>query len=661
MSPSSAASSTTSSATSSTSGSTCCRTRTRPRSSSEDFQDTEDLDGLFSGYNPDKAVYDPSSWHYEGMEPHHGEPAGRASSPGTWPPACSTRAAARRCEHGEPPRDETLQHPRCVYQILKRHYARYTPEVVEEVCGVPREQFLEVADAWAAASGRDRTAAVVYAVGWTQHTVGVQFIRTAAIIQLLLGNMGRPGGGIMAMRGHASIQGSTDVPTLFNLLPGYLAMPTAAKCSSLDTWISSLRGENQKGFWRNADAYAISLLKEYFGDNATSENDYCYDHLPRLTGDHGTYRTTMDMIDGLVKGYFLLGQNPAIGSVHGRLQRLAMANLDWLVVRDLAMIESATFWKDAPEVESGEIVPSECRTEVFFFPAASHVEKDGTFTNTQRLLQWREKAVEPSGDQRSELWFFYHLGRMIKDRLAGSTDPRDRLGAGPQLGVRDQRRTGARGRAVGRVGAQGDQRVRPGRAARRLHRPQGRRLDLVRLLDLLRGVREGRQPAGPAQAPGPAGAAPTWSGAGPGRWTGGCSTTAPPPTRTASPGPSARSTSGGTRTRAGGSAGTCPTSRRPSRRRTGRRRARSARRRCAATTRSSCRPTARAGCSCRTGCRTGRCRPTTSRTSRRSATRSTASRATRPARSTAATTTRPTRRRRSRTATSSRTCCSPRG
>ena len=392
---------------------------------SEDFRDTEDLDGLFSGYNPDKGVYDPSSWHYEGMEPHRGDQAGAEQSR-DMASGMQHESGGPALQHGDPPRDETLQHPHCVYQILKRHFARYTPEVVEEVCGVPREQFLEVADAWAAASGRDRTAAVVYAVGWTQHTVGVQFIRTAAIIQLLLGNMGRPGGGIMAMRGHASIQGCTDVPTLFNLLPGYLAMPTAAKCSSLDTWISSLRGENQKGFWRNADAYTISLLKEYFGDNATPENDYCYDHLPRLTGDHGTYRTTMDMIDGLVKGYFLLGQNPAVGSVHGRLQRLAMANLDWLVVRDLAMIESATFWKDAPEVESGEIVPADCRTEVFFFPAASHVEKDGTFTNTQRLLQWREKAVEPSGDQRSELWFFYHLGRMIRDRLVGSADPRDR-------------------------------------------------------------------------------------------------------------------------------------------------------------------------------------------------------------------------------------------
>ena len=626
---------------------------------SEDFQDTEDLDGLFSGYNPTKAVYDPASWHYEGMEPHPGDQAGAEQSR-DMASGMQHESGGPALQHGDPPRDETLQHPRCVYQILKRHFARYTPEVVEEVCGVPREQFLEVADAWAAASGRDRTAAVVYAVGWTQHTVGVQFIRTAAIIQLLLGNMGRPGGGIMAMRGHASIQGSTDVPTLFNLLPGYLAMPTAAKCSSLDTWISSLRGENQKGFWRNADAYAISLLKEYFGDNATSENDYCYDHLPRLTGDHGTYRTMMDMIDGLVKGYFLLGQNPAIGSVHGRLQRLAMANLDWLVVRDLAMIESATFWKDSPEVDSGEIVPAECRTEVFFFPAASHVEKDGTFTNTQRLLQWREKAIEPSGDQRSELWFFYHLGRLIRDRLAGSTDPRDRpvqdlnwayeTSGGP--GWRPSR---------GRVGAQGDQRLRPGRAARRLHRPQGRRLDRVRLLDLLGGVREGRQPAGPAQAPRPAGR--RLPGVGLGLADGPAGALQPRlrrPGRQAlvraqevrlvgrGPGPVGRPgrarlrgdqaavvPAAGGRGRSGGAARGRPVHH------AGRRQ----------------------GLAVRAERAAGRADADPLRAARVAvrATRSTASRATRPARSTAATTTRRTRRRRKRTARSSRTCCSPRG
>ena len=145
-----------------------------------------------------------------------------------------------------------------------------------------------------------------------------------------------------------------------------------------------------------------------------------------MTGDHGTYQQVLDMIDGKIKGYFLLGQNPAVGSAHGRAQRLGMANLDWLVVRDLFLIESATFWKDGPEIETGEIVPQECRTEVFFLPAASHVEKEGTFTQTQRLLQWREKAVDPPGDCRSELWFFYHLGRIVREKLAGSTRPRDR-------------------------------------------------------------------------------------------------------------------------------------------------------------------------------------------------------------------------------------------
>ena len=190
----------------------------------EGFQDTEDLDGLFSGYDPETASYDPATWHYESMEPggngagakDHGAPDQHGSG---GPPI--ERGA------GDIPADPTLQHPRCVYQILKRHYARYTPEMVERVCGVPAEQFLEVAKAWAENSGRERTAALVYSVGWTQHTVGAQYIRAGAIIQLLLGNIGRPGGGIMAMRGHASIQGSTDVPTLFNLLPGYLAMPKA--------------------------------------------------------------------------------------------------------------------------------------------------------------------------------------------------------------------------------------------------------------------------------------------------------------------------------------------------------------------------------------------------------------------------------------------------
>ena len=215
------------------------------------------------------------------------------------------------------------------------------------------------------------------------------------------------------------------MPTLFNLLPGYLPMPDTTH-EDLAAYLDDIRGRNQKGFWGDADAYMISLLKEYWGDAATADNGYCFDYLPRINGDHGTYRTVMDMVDGHVYGYFLLGQNPAVGSAHGRLQRLGLANLDWLVVRDLTMIESATFWKDAPEVETGEIVTEQCRTEVFFMPAAAHTEKSGTFTQTQRMLQWRDQALQPSGDQRSELWFFYHLGRRLKEKLADSADERDR-------------------------------------------------------------------------------------------------------------------------------------------------------------------------------------------------------------------------------------------
>ena len=388
---------------------------------SEDFLDTEDLDGVFSGFDADARAYDPSSWRYAGG------PAGTAGDD-RHGEAAPHEAGSHGAALDEPgtERDPTLSDPRCVYQVLRRHFARYTPEMVEEVCGVPRELFLQVCEAWTANSGRERTTALVYSVGWTQHTVGVQYIRAGAIVQLLLGNVGRPGGGILALRGHASIQGSSDIPTLFNLLPGYLPMPDAATHTDLATYVGSVTGRHQKGFWGHAGAYTVSLLKAWWGDSATPENDFRFDWLPRLTGDHGTYRQVFDMIDGRISGYVLLGQNPAVGSAHGRAQRLGMANLDWLVVRDLFVIESATFWKDAPEIATGEIDPATCRTEVFFLPAASHVEKEGTFTQTQRVLQWRDQAVEPKDDCRSELWFFFHLGRLVRERLAASTDERDR-------------------------------------------------------------------------------------------------------------------------------------------------------------------------------------------------------------------------------------------
>ena len=335
----------------------------------EDFQDTEDLDGIFSG---------PETWRYAG---------------------------------GDPLRDDTLQHPRCVLQVLKRHFARYTPELVEDACGIPRDAFLEIANVFTSASGPEKTGAIAYAVGWTQHSTGVQIIRAAAIVQLLLGNIGRPGGGIMALRGHASIQGSTDVPTLYDILPGYLPMPTE-KERDLAAYFGKHKAA--KGWWHNIDRYMVSLLKAYYGDAATAENDFAFGLLPRLTGDHSYFGYWLDMADGMLDGLFVMGQNPAVGSPNGKLERAALGKLKWLVVREMVETETAAFWQDAPE---------DIDTEVFFFPAASHVEKSGTFTNTQRLLQWREKAVNPPGEARSELEFMIELGRRLK---AKATDaPRD--------------------------------------------------------------------------------------------------------------------------------------------------------------------------------------------------------------------------------------------
>jgi formate dehydrogenase major subunit len=398
----------------------------------EEFADTEDLDGVFSGLDEEQAHYESSTWSYEGAEVQaasgHRDSQYQERTGG----GASIGRAGRSESHGsggspvgtDPQRDETLQHPRCVYQILKRHYARYTPEMVHEVCGIEPELFRQVCDALTSNSGPDRTSEFVYAVGWTQHTVGAQYIRSASILQLLLGNIGRPGGGIQALRGHASIQGSTDVPTLFNLLPGYIPMPHAHQGEGIDEFCEADAAE--KGYWGNMRAYLVSLLKSWWGDHATADNEYCFDYLPRLTGSHSTYETALAQLDGTCKGFFLMGENPAVGSANAKLQRMAMSHLDWLVVRDFSLIESAMWWKDGPEIETGELRTEDIGTEVFFFPAAAHTEKSGAFTNTNRMLQWHDAAVEPEGDARSDLWFMYHLGRIIRERLAGSTDEMDR-------------------------------------------------------------------------------------------------------------------------------------------------------------------------------------------------------------------------------------------
>ena len=387
----------------------------------EDFRDTEDLDGLFSGWDADKKKYDPESWLYRGSpwEGAGGKTGHSSAAGGHGKDRGGEAEDAAKFES-----DPTLQDPRCVFQVLKRHFARYTPEMVERGCGIPKEVFLKTAEAFVSASGPDKTGAICYAVGWTQHSNGVQIIRSAAILQLLLGNIGRPGGGILALRGHASIQGSTDIPTLYDILPGYLPMPVfEADANKLKDHIK--KHSSRTGLWANFDKYLVSLLKAWYGDAATSINDFGFDWLPRVTGDHSHFGYWYEMLDGKMDGLFVMGQNPAVGGPNGRLQRSALAKLKWLVVRDMVEVETATFWKDSPEVERGELSPEAIATEVFLFPAAGTAEKGGTFTNTQRMLQYRNQAIEPPGDARSEAWFMVHLGQRLKDRARNDTRPRN--------------------------------------------------------------------------------------------------------------------------------------------------------------------------------------------------------------------------------------------
>lgn len=386
---------------------------------SDDFQDTEDLDGLFSGFNPDTRHYDRSSWQYKG------QPVMPALAEHRIQDSMPHSQRLHSIAELEKERDLTLQNPRCVFQILKRHYARYTPEMVSRVCGCSPEQLFQVARAMVENSGRERTGSICYAVGWTQHTTGTQMIRAASIIQLLLGNIGRPGGGILALRGHSSIQGSTDIPTLYNLLPGYLSQPsTEDQHWDLKAYLES--ETPHFGFWHHLPRFMISLLKAYYGDAATPDNDFCYDHLPLIDDDYSQEPMMLAIADGTVKGFLLLGQNPAVGGHNAGLIRKGLANLDWMVVRDGYETETASFWYASPEAKSGQLDPRQIKTEIFFLPASFPGEKEGTFTNTHRMIQYHDKAVEPPGEARSDLWFAFHLGRRLRELYAGSTDPKDR-------------------------------------------------------------------------------------------------------------------------------------------------------------------------------------------------------------------------------------------
>jgi formate dehydrogenase major subunit len=409
----------------------------------DDFKGTEELDGVFSGlmkysggapewpYDGFLGTYQTDSWQYATHGEEQGQPRGGEEN------AAPGRSTAQRPVHPDEPldevirslrkpvplRDDTLRNPRCVFQLLKKHFSRYTPEMVEQVTGCPRATFTKVAETILENSGRDRTTSFAYAVAWTQHTNGPQVIGCCALLQLLLGNIGRPGGGIMALRGHASIQGSTDVPTLYHSIHGYMPAPSGLKDhESLRQYLATEGVATS--YWANMPKFLVSYFKSMYGSAATPENQFGYDWHPKISGDHSHMPMFVAMADGRVKGMLCIGQNPAT-SLNAGLERKGMRQLEWLVVKDNFLIETATFWNRAPEVESGDVKPEDIKTEVFFFPSAQVAEIDGSFTNTQRMLQWHFKAADPPGQCRSDPWFTHQLALRLKRLYADSALPRD--------------------------------------------------------------------------------------------------------------------------------------------------------------------------------------------------------------------------------------------
>jgi formate dehydrogenase-N alpha subunit len=332
--------------------------------------------GLFSGYSQDKRTYDKSSWAYQ------------------------------LDEVGVPKRDPTMQDPHCVLQLLQEHFSRYDLDTVSTITGTPQDSLLEVYQAYTATGAPDKVGTIMYAMGWTQHTVGTQNIRTAAIIQLLLGNMGRAGGGVNALRGESNVQGSTDHALLYHILPGYLkAILTTDETLEkyLERTTPKSNDPQSTNWWQNMPKYVVSLLKAWYGENATPENEFGYQWLPKSGGNYSWLNLFKAMSENGIKGLLLFGQNPAVSSASAGVARAAFDNLDWMVSANLWSIETANFWQ-RPGAK-----PADIKTEVFQLPAAASFEKQGSITNSGRWAQWRWKAVDPPGEAKSDSWMLNQL------------------------------------------------------------------------------------------------------------------------------------------------------------------------------------------------------------------------------------------------------------
>ena len=398
----------------------------------DDFKLPEE-DGLFSGFNPQTQVYDRSTWNYAGSGAAggaHGAP-GYTMGAAAHPPSSGSPALPPLPEKVE--FDATLQNPRCVFQLLKKQYSRYTPEMVETITGVPKEQFLKTADLFTSIrkdGDTKKVGTIIYAVGWTQHTSGTQTIRTAAMLQLLLGNVGRAGGGVNALRGHSNIQGATDMAGIFDNLPGYLKVPIPADTKLAD-WTKritpgpSIPGDWQSfNYWGNTSKFAVSLLKVMYGDAATKDNDFAYDYLPKVDRNYSWTYIWDDMYRGNVKGLFAFGMNGVMIGPDSKKNIDALKKADWLVVGEIYPDETSEFWK-APGTTTDEM--KQIQTTVYRLPCAGFAEKDGTFTNSARWLQWKNAALPlPSGcrlDQAIVAQLFLRVRELYKKEGGKFPDP----------------------------------------------------------------------------------------------------------------------------------------------------------------------------------------------------------------------------------------------
>jgi formate dehydrogenase major subunit len=337
----------------------------------EDFTFDE---GIYSGYDPQTREYEKHTWDYQmGAD-------------------------------GFVKTDPTLEHPRCVFQLMKKHYARYTPEMVERVCGTPKEKFLQIAEMMASTSTPTRAMTIMYALGWTQHSIGSQMIRQGAMVQLLLGNIGVSGGGMNALRGHSNIQGLTDLGLMTQLLPGYINLPV----DSEQTWDQFIAARalkplrpNQLSYVQNTDKFMVSLMKAWWGDAATAGNHWAYDYLPKLDKYYDMLQAFELMNQGKMTGYICQGFNPLAASPGKYKQNLALAKLKFLVVMDPLATETSEFWRNFGE--HNDVDPSKIQTEVFRLPTNCFAEEEGSLTNSSRWLQWHWKGAEPPGEARSDL------------------------------------------------------------------------------------------------------------------------------------------------------------------------------------------------------------------------------------------------------------------